>query len=64
MKRWIVCNHETGVFEICFTREEAQTTVFLFHTAGADLENITVVMGKELEIKKVEKISYEYRIKD
>ena len=63
-KAIVVLNHENGDWEIYYSVQAAMERVDSWMREGAELDNITVMVDKPKKLEKVEKIVYEYRIKD
>ena len=57
-------NHETGLFEVVDTRRKAEIVVKDTVDRGADLENLTVIWGKELPVFTIQREEYDYKIGD
>jgi hypothetical protein len=47
--KYALLNHEDGTFQLAEDKNSASTIVVTWISEGADLENITIVEGRECE---------------
>ena len=64
MMKYTIMNHETGLFQVVYTKREAETVVKDTVERGADLENLTVIWGLELTVLTIPREEYDYKIRD